>query len=155
MIENYTYYSIFEYNYQIILFWRYICFFLKVLSSVKLLIAFDRSKGEGEKKIAVVVSKVQSEVKSNQALSKTNVQAKPKEARTVFNIQPPTGDLASAAKSDTPSAQDIKDGHAYLRPMPKFLYQVRALLAYCLFKLKFITSQCVTAVLEKLIGLLC
>lgn len=36
--------------------------------------------------------------------------------KTVFNIEP--------SQSTGPNAQDIKDGHAYLRPMPKVLYQV-------------------------------
>ena len=56
-------------------------------------------------------------------LPKPAAKNKPAEAKSLFNIQPPTGDMSSS-KSDAPSAQDIKDGHAYLRPMPKFLYQV-------------------------------
>ena len=31
------------------------------------------------------------------------------------------------SQSTGPNAQDIKDGHAYLRPMPKVLYQVSAI----------------------------
>lgn len=46
--------------------------------------------------------------------------------KSSFNIQPPTGELAATGKQDKPTAQDIKDGHAYLRSMPKFLYQVRS-----------------------------
>lgn len=37
----------------------------------------------------------------------------PQDVKKAFNII-----------SSGPNAQDIKDGHAYLRPMPKFLYQV-------------------------------
>lgn len=45
---------------------------------------------------------------------RTNVKAS-------FNIQP---SATTVPATESPSAQDIKDGHARLRPMSKFLYQV-------------------------------
>lgn len=49
---------------------------------------------------------------------------KPTNVKSVFNIKPPVGSLTGSSKASNPSPQDIKDGHARLRPMPKFLYTV-------------------------------